>query len=111
VKKRAGGNCGFSRIAAGRSRGDWSAQVGRADGRVVGATLLMQADIRYFQPAEILHAWHRMRRPSARPTAPCADQGAAGPCYERRHAGILGSVAIPSVSPRMAVPETFLAGW
>jgi SpoIIAA-like len=27
-------------------------------GEVVGATVLMQADIRYFQASEILHAWH-----------------------------------------------------
>ena len=27
-------------------------------GDVIGATVLMQADIRYFQPSEILHAWH-----------------------------------------------------
>jgi hypothetical protein len=27
-------------------------------GEVVGATVLMQADIRYFQPSEIVHAWH-----------------------------------------------------
>ena len=26
-------------------------------GDVVGATVLMQADIRYFQPSEVLHAW------------------------------------------------------
>jgi hypothetical protein len=25
---------------------------------LAGATVLMQADIRYFQPAEIIHAWH-----------------------------------------------------
>ena len=27
-------------------------------GDVIGATVLMQADIRYFQPAELPHAWH-----------------------------------------------------
>lgn len=27
-------------------------------GDVIGVTVLMQADIRYFQPSEILHAWH-----------------------------------------------------
>lgn len=27
-------------------------------GDVMGATVLMQADIRYFQPGEIVHAWH-----------------------------------------------------
>ena len=27
-------------------------------GDVVGATVLMQADIRYFQPSEVLHGWH-----------------------------------------------------
>jgi len=27
-------------------------------GEVIGATVLMQADIRYFQPSEIAHAWH-----------------------------------------------------
>jgi hypothetical protein len=27
-------------------------------GDVVGATVLMQADIRYFQPPEVPHAWH-----------------------------------------------------
>lgn len=27
-------------------------------GEVAGATVLMQADIRYFQPSEIMHAWH-----------------------------------------------------
>jgi hypothetical protein len=27
-------------------------------GEVVGATVLMQADIRYFQASEIMHAWH-----------------------------------------------------
>ena len=27
-------------------------------GDVVGATVLMQADIRYFQPSEVNHAWH-----------------------------------------------------
>ena len=27
-------------------------------GDVIGATVLMQADIRYFQPSEVTHAWH-----------------------------------------------------
>ena len=27
-------------------------------GDVIGVTVLMQADIRYFQPSEIAHAWH-----------------------------------------------------
>jgi SpoIIAA-like len=27
-------------------------------GEIAGATVLMQADIRYFQPSEIMHAWH-----------------------------------------------------
>ena len=27
-------------------------------GDLAGATVLMQADIRYFQPSEIIHAWH-----------------------------------------------------
>ncbi len=27
-------------------------------GDVAGATVLMQADIRYFKPSEIMHAWH-----------------------------------------------------
>jgi len=27
-------------------------------GEIVGASVLMQADIRYFQPSEIMHAWH-----------------------------------------------------
>ncbi len=27
-------------------------------GDIAGATVLMQADIRYFQPKEIMHAWH-----------------------------------------------------
>jgi SpoIIAA-like len=27
-------------------------------GEIVGATVLMQADIRYFQPSEAIHAWH-----------------------------------------------------
>jgi hypothetical protein len=27
-------------------------------GDIVGATVLMQADIRYFQPSEVFHAWH-----------------------------------------------------
>jgi hypothetical protein len=27
-------------------------------GDIIGATVLMQADIRYFQPAEVMHAWH-----------------------------------------------------
>jgi hypothetical protein len=30
-------------------------------GDVIGATVLMQADIRYFQPSEIAHAWHWVR--------------------------------------------------
>jgi hypothetical protein len=31
------------------------------EGEVAGATVLMQADIRYFQPSEIMHAWHWMK--------------------------------------------------
>jgi len=27
-------------------------------GDIAGATVLMQADIRYFQPSEMMHAWH-----------------------------------------------------
>jgi hypothetical protein len=27
-------------------------------GDVAGATVLMQADIGYFNPSEIMHAWH-----------------------------------------------------
>jgi len=27
-------------------------------GEIAGATVLMQADIRYFQPGEVMHAWH-----------------------------------------------------
>jgi hypothetical protein len=30
-------------------------------GEVTRATVLMQADIRYFQPAELMHAWHWVR--------------------------------------------------
>src|ERR1700751_3944150 len=30
-------------------------------GEIAGATVLMQAHIRYFQPSEVMHAWHWIR--------------------------------------------------
>lgn len=59
--KPAGKSCGSCQsLAAPSPESPWWAarKWEELAGDVIGATVLMQADIRYYQPSEIAHAWH-----------------------------------------------------